>query len=117
MSHCPEERQLLTWCVPVPSGHRWTAAQRAHFSDEEAEIQGPEGRWCQPRDWPLRLPLCLALFAQRCPGLCCSVGTSEKVGPRAWCHGGPLTAWKLGDKGPSQESAPFRGAAGFLRRA
>ena len=111
MSHCPEERQPLTWCVPVPSGHRWTAAQRAHFSDEEAEIQGPEGRWCQPRDWLLRLPLCLALFAQRCPGLCCSVGTSEKVGPRALVPQRPTHS--LGTRG--QRSQP--GIGSFQRRS
>lgn len=70
-------------CVPVPWGHRWAAAQQAHFSDEEAEVRGPEGHWCQPRDGPLRLPLCLALFAQRCPELCRSGGASEKAGPRA----------------------------------
>ena len=83
MSHCLEERQPLTRCAPVPWGHRWAVAQQAHFLDEEAEVRGPEGRWCQPRDGLVRLPLCLALFAQRCPGLCRFGGASEKAGPRA----------------------------------
>ena len=51
-THCPDERRALTPCEPAPLGHRWSPAQRARFSDEEAEIRGPEGRWCQPGTGP-----------------------------------------------------------------
>ena len=45
------------------------------------------------RDWTLRLPPRLALFAQR-------HGPLRKWTLRLWCRGGPLTVWEIGYKDP-----------------